>query len=218
MTAQLFVLLGDHAVGRLTRDNAGSLTFEYDEAWLEDESAYPLSISMPLARARHSGDVVEAYLWASCRTSEVPTFSRALGVAVGRREDDGVAVRIAHPELAVVRVRISVHIEHDGRLELARTRDCRVEVVDLEPQEHAIADGARGVAHRPVVVIDVPRVQLQDETVRAPLARVELRIPEPLVLRSSVTADAAEESLVPAARYLNVAAVDEGLGAHVTAI
>ncbi|MDB5214276.1 MAG: hypothetical protein JWO86_2203 [Myxococcaceae bacterium] len=25
MTAQLFVLLGDHAVGQLTRDNAGSL-------------------------------------------------------------------------------------------------------------------------------------------------------------------------------------------------
>ena len=62
MTAQLFVLLGDHDVGRLTRDNAGSFTFEYEEAWLADESAYPLSISMPLTQARHSGDVVLAYL------------------------------------------------------------------------------------------------------------------------------------------------------------
>lgn len=63
MTAQLFVLLGEHDVGRLTRDKTGSLIFEYEEAWLADESAYPLSISMPLTQARHSGDVVAAYLW-----------------------------------------------------------------------------------------------------------------------------------------------------------
>ena len=34
------------------------------------------------------------------------------------------------------------------------------------------------------------------------------------VLSPSVTADAPEESLVPAARGLNVVAVDQGLGAH----
>ena len=52
-----------------------------------------------------------------------------LRVAVGRRENHGVAVRIADPELAVVRVRIAVHVEQDGRIELARTRHGGVEVI-----------------------------------------------------------------------------------------
>ena len=65
-----------------------------------------------------------------------------------------------------------------------------------------------------MVVLNLPCVQLQDQTVRAPLAGVELRIPESLVLVPSVTTDAPEESLVPAAGGLNVTAVDEGLGAH----
>jgi serine/threonine-protein kinase HipA len=71
MTAELLVLLGDHDVGRLTRDKAGSLTFAYDEAWLADGSAYPLSISMPLTQARHSGDVVAAYLWGLLPDNEI---------------------------------------------------------------------------------------------------------------------------------------------------
>ncbi len=43
---------------------------------------------------------------------------------------------------------------------------------------------------------------------------MEARIPEPFVFGPSMTADAPEKSLVPAAGSLNVAAVDEGLGAH----
>ena len=61
------------------------------------------------------------------------TRLRLLRVTVGRREDHGVAVGIADPELAVVRVGIAVNVEHDGRLELACTRHGRAEVVDLEP-------------------------------------------------------------------------------------
>jgi hypothetical protein len=60
----------------------------------------------------------------------------------GRGEDDCVAVGIAKPELAVVRVRIAMNVEHDGRLEAARPRHGGVEVVDLEPEQHAIADRA----------------------------------------------------------------------------
>ena len=63
-------------------------------------------------------------------------------------------------------------------------------------------------------MIDFPSVKLQDQTIRTPLAGVKVRIPEPFVLGSTMTADAREKSLVPAARGLNVAAVDEGLGAH----
>ena len=137
-----------------------------------------------------------------------------LWVTVGRREDDGITIRIADPELAVVRVRIAMNVEQDGRLEAARTRHGGVEVVDLKPQEHAVANDARGIAHGPVVVINFPCVQLQDQTVRVPLAHVEVRIPEPFVLGPSMTADAPKKSLVPAAGSLNVTAVDEGLGAH----
>ena len=64
------------------------------------------------------------------------------------------------------------------------------------------------------MVIDLPRVKLQNQTVRAPLAGVKVRIPEPFVFGSTMAADAREKSLVPAARGLNVAAVDQGLGAH----
>jgi hypothetical protein len=65
-----------------------------------------------------------------------------------------------------------------------------------------------------VVVIDLPGVQLQDQTVGSPLAGVKLRIPESFVLVAAVTADAPEESLVPEAGGPNVAAVDERLSAH----
>lgn len=71
MTAGLAVLLGEHAVGHLARDTSGLLTFEYGETWLADDSAYPLSIAMPLTRARHSGDVVEAYLWGLLPDNEI---------------------------------------------------------------------------------------------------------------------------------------------------
>ena len=54
MTAPLLVMLGEHDVRRLTRDDAGTFTFEYEEAWLADAGAYPLSISMPLTRARRA--------------------------------------------------------------------------------------------------------------------------------------------------------------------
>ncbi len=107
-----------------------------------------------------------------------------------------------------------MNVEQDGRFEPACTGHGRVEVVDLEPEKHAIADGARCIGHGSVVVIDLPCVQLQDQTVRAPLAGVEVRIPEPFVLGPSMAADAPEKALVPAAGGLNVAARDERLGAH----
>ena len=43
---------------------------------------------------------------------------RLLRVTVGRREDDSVAVRIADPQLAVVRIRIAMNVDQDGRLVL----------------------------------------------------------------------------------------------------
>jgi len=111
-------------------------------------------------------------------------------------------------------VRIVVDVEKDRRLELAGAGDSGVEVVHLEPEQHTIADGAGRVTHGTVMVIDLPSVKLQDQTVGAPLAGVELGIPQALILGSAMAAHAPQKPLVEAAGGLNVAAIDQGLGAH----
>lgn len=62
-TEPLSVLLEGRVVGQLERRAGGKLSFEYDEAWRSAEDAYPLSLSMPLAAARHEHRPVSAYLW-----------------------------------------------------------------------------------------------------------------------------------------------------------
>ncbi len=71
MTASLLVFLGDDLVGQLTRDAAGVLTFAYEEVWRADANAYPLSVSMPLARREHAGEIVAAYLWGLLPDNEI---------------------------------------------------------------------------------------------------------------------------------------------------
>jgi serine/threonine-protein kinase HipA len=39
------------------------LTFSYDPAWREEDDAYPLSLSMPLAAREHGPDSIEPFLW-----------------------------------------------------------------------------------------------------------------------------------------------------------
>ena len=50
MAGTLDVFLSERLVGRLEQDDSGSLGFSYTEAWLGDEGAVPLSISLPLRR------------------------------------------------------------------------------------------------------------------------------------------------------------------------
>ena len=53
MTDELIVLLGGATIGRLRRDRRGRISFTYDESFRNERDAYPLSLSMPLARAEH---------------------------------------------------------------------------------------------------------------------------------------------------------------------
>ena len=53
MTKELIALLDGKETGRVVRDNHGKLTFSYKEEWRDADSAYPLSLSMPLALAKH---------------------------------------------------------------------------------------------------------------------------------------------------------------------
>jgi serine/threonine-protein kinase HipA len=59
---ELVCLLESKEVGRLSRRN-GKLSFVYSPAWRATEGAYPISLSMPLAVARHSHNVLEPFLW-----------------------------------------------------------------------------------------------------------------------------------------------------------
>lgn len=111
-------------------------------------------------------------------------------------------------------VGIDVHVEHDRCLELPRAFNGGVEIVDLEPEQHAVADGQVGIAHRAVVVINVPRVQLQDQPVAAPLGVVQLRVAQTLVLGTTVTALATEQAFVESTRGFNVTACNQRLSAH----
>ena len=92
------------------------------------------------------------------------------------------------------------------------------QVIDLEPEEHAVAVRLRRrVSDRAVVVLDVPGVELRIKPslpycVRWRVGFLEL---ESFVLRAAVrVALATEEALVPAAARFDVPARDEGLRSH----
>ncbi len=64
------------------------------------------------------------------------------------------------------------------------------------------------------MMIGMPIVQLQDQPVTSPFARVVAWVPQPLIFVTTMPADAAEQPLVPSARRLNVPTEDEWLCAH----
>lgn len=117
-----------------------------------------------------------------------------------------------------------MHVEHDMCAQLAGTGDGRVEVVDLEPDHHPIAHRFVRVAHVTMVVVDIARMQLEDQPVAAPACVVQLRVVEPLVVAwplglvaaTTITQRAAEQALVEARRCLDVTNHEEGLRSHRT--
>jgi serine/threonine-protein kinase HipA len=63
MSDELIALLAGREIGRVRRQASGRLTFVYEGDWREDDDAYPLSLSMPLAASEHGPGVVEPFLW-----------------------------------------------------------------------------------------------------------------------------------------------------------
>jgi hypothetical protein len=107
--------------------------------------------------------------------------------------------------------RIAVDRKHHLGTELVRPCDRRVEVINLEPQEHAVALRLRVriTHHRAVVVLDLPVVQLQDQALAPPgLGNLALRIDEAFVFRSAVNTVASEKALIPAAARFDIPARD----------
>ena len=56
----LDVFLNGRAVGTLSREASGAISFRYDERWLTWEYTFPISLSLPLREDRYSGDPVIA--------------------------------------------------------------------------------------------------------------------------------------------------------------
>ncbi len=63
MVRELITFIGDTEVGRFELDRTGKLSFAYAESWRSSRGAYPISLSMPLARAKHDGRVVQPFMW-----------------------------------------------------------------------------------------------------------------------------------------------------------
>lgn len=62
MNKELIAILDGRETGRVARDPHGRLSFTYTEDWRTAENAYPLSLSMPLALARHANDKIDPFL------------------------------------------------------------------------------------------------------------------------------------------------------------
>jgi len=56
----LRVLLNNHLMGRLTKEPGGAIAFHYDENWLSDDNAIPVSLSLPLREDAFKGKPVAA--------------------------------------------------------------------------------------------------------------------------------------------------------------
>ncbi len=54
----LNLLMNGLLVGTLTKQTAGGLSFRYDQQWLQQARARPISLSLPLVDQAYTGDVV----------------------------------------------------------------------------------------------------------------------------------------------------------------
>ncbi|MFV0298530.1 MAG: type II toxin-antitoxin system HipA family toxin [Hyphomicrobiaceae bacterium] len=116
--SELVVLLADHRIGVVTLSR-GRLTFDYDADWLQNPNAIPLSLSMPLTKARHGDAAIKPFLWGLLPDNEatLAAWGRRFGVSPRNAfallghigEDLQGAVQLVPPEgLEILRKREGV--------------------------------------------------------------------------------------------------------------
>lgn len=108
MSKDLFVLLSDRVVGRVTQDDRARFSFIYDEGWRDVRGTYPLSLSMPLAAIEHRHEAISAYVWGLLPDNELVLDRWAKRFQVSARnpfalianvgEDCAGAVQFVRPE------------------------------------------------------------------------------------------------------------------------
>lgn len=133
--------------------------------------------------------------------SSADAWIRPRRLAVRACEDDQVAVRVAEPDLAMVRAGRtvgSIAVRHQNDLSLQRlgTVHSCVEVVDLKPECGTVPVWTRrGISDLPVMVLNIKRMELKNE-----LAIVQ----QALRLTASAPAFATEKLLINATAQLDV--------------
>jgi len=110
MTGRLMAVANGRLLGEITRGTGGRLSFTYDAAWRADDTAYPLSLSMPLTASGHGHDRIEPWLWGLLPDNENVLVRWARRFQVSARsvfsllsatgEDCPGAVQFARPERA----------------------------------------------------------------------------------------------------------------------
>ncbi len=96
--------------------------------------------------------------------------------------------------------------QYDLGAHFSSTFHYRVEVINLEPEQHTITVGSiSAIADEAMIVLDFKTVQLQDE--RAILHQL-------LILPAAVSAAAAQQPLIPPATGFDIRDTDEGLRTH----
>lgn len=61
MVNTLFLLMNGHLVGTLTKDQSGRIRLDYDDAWTNSPIGRSISLSLPMTKKTHVGDVVYNY-------------------------------------------------------------------------------------------------------------------------------------------------------------
>jgi len=56
----LYVFQNGDQVGMLFKENSGAVYFQYDQAWIQSDMSFPISMSLPLREDRYTGDAVIA--------------------------------------------------------------------------------------------------------------------------------------------------------------
>nr|PZN76871.1 MAG: type II toxin-antitoxin system HipA family toxin [Pseudomonadota bacterium] len=81
MSKVLYVLMYGQPMGRLIA-KGGTVSFHYEDSWLERPDNFPLSLSMPLSAKDHPNRVVNPYLWNLLPDNEetLRTWARNFGV------------------------------------------------------------------------------------------------------------------------------------------
>ncbi len=121
-----------------------------------------------------------------------------------------VTVEVTKPDLPVVRTsialgRIPVASQDNLRPEFLSPDHGRIEVLHFKPQQHPIPMNQFRIPDWPVMMINLPAVQLHQQlTIRHQL----------LVMTSTVAALTSQQSLVPATARFNVPDTNEGLWTH----
>lgn len=106
---------------------------------------------------------------------------------------------------AVMIGRIPVARQDNLKFQTGNPAHRGVEVIKLEPQQHAVAVRQIRIADATVVMRVFPAVQLKHQPAVAN---------EPLIVRTAVGALTPKEVLIPAAAGLNIADANKRLGAH----